>query len=153
MTIPPEGRLAGIDFGTVRIGIALSDPQQRLASPLENYQRAGQEQDARRFRRLVEEENVAGFVVGLPVHGSGEESRLSKAAREFGAWLRDVTGVPVEFYDERYTSLEAERHLQQAGMTRKRRRERLDKLAAQIMLAHYLEASARGRVRPEALDD
>ena len=153
MSIPPTGRLAGIDFGTVRIGIAVTDLDRRISSPLENYTRGGIDQDARRFRRLVEEERIAGFVVGLPVHGGGEESRLSQAARKFGAWLSEISGLPVEFHDERFTSLEAEQLLQHAGLSKKRRRGRLDMLAAQIMLAAYLESSARGRSEPGALDD
>ena len=88
-SLPQQGRVAGIDFGTVRIGIAISDPGRSIASPLENYTRQGLEQDARRFRRLVAEENVALFVVGLPVHLSGQESRKSQEARQFGKWLQE----------------------------------------------------------------
>lgn len=152
MTLPAQGRLAGIDFGTVRIGIAISDPQRRLASPLENYTRGDRQQDTRRFQRLVAEEGVVGFVVGLPVHGSGDESRLSAAARQFGAWLSEVTGLPVEFYDERYTSLQAEQLLLDAGLTSKRRKQRLDKLAAQILLDSYLQSHPQ-RSAPGSLDD
>ncbi len=153
MTLPAEGRLAGIDFGTVRIGIAITDPGRRVASPLENYTRGNRQQDERRFRRLVEEEGLVGFVIGLPVHSGGEESRLSGEARKFGAWLAELTGLPVEFYDERFTSMEAEQLLTGVGLSRKRRRERLDKLAAQIMLASYLQSRPENRRRPGALDD
>ncbi len=146
------GRIAGIDFGTVRIGIALSDRGQTLASPYENYNRRGPDHDARRFVRLVEEEAIALFVVGLPVHLSGLESQKSIEAREFGAWLGEVTGVPVEFFDERFTSSEAEQHLLDAQLTKKRRKRRLDMLAAQIMLSAYLESPNRDR-QPESLDD
>ncbi len=146
------GRIAGIDFGTVRIGIALSDRGQTLASPYENYNRRGPDHDSRRFVRLVEEEAIALFVVGLPVHLSGLESQKSIEAREFGAWLGEVTGVPVEFFDERFTSSEAEQHLLDAQLTKKRRKRRLDMLAAQIMLCAYLESPNRDR-KPESLDD
>jgi len=137
---PAPGRVAGIDFGTVRIGIAVSNPERTIASPLENYTRRGMEQDARRFRRLIEEERVALFVVGLPIHLDGDESPKSREAREFGRWLGETTGVPVEFFDERFTSVEAEQALLAADMTRKRRKRRLDMLAAQIMLSGYLES-------------
>ena len=74
MSLTSAGRVAGIDYGTVRIGIALCDPSRTLASPYETYSRRGTEQDARRFQRLVAEEQVTRFVVGLPVHldGRGE---------------------------------------------------------------------------------
>jgi len=134
-----SGRVAGIDYGTVRIGIALSNPERTIASPLENYTRRGEERDAERFRRLATEEGITLFVVGLPLHLDGGESEKSREARQFGAWLAETTGVPVEYFDERYTSQEAEQCLLAADMTRKRRKKRLDMLAAQIMLAAYLE--------------
>jgi putative holliday junction resolvase len=139
-TSSSPGRVAGIDFGTVRIGIAVSDPDRTIVSPLENYTRRGPEQDAQRFRRLVAEERIVLFVVGLPLHLDGQESSKSQEARQFGQWLGDATGVPVEFYDERFTSCEAEQALLAADLTRKRRKKRLDMLAAQIMLSAYLES-------------
>jgi putative Holliday junction resolvase len=157
MATPPDpsepGRVAGIDFGTVRIGIALSDRARRIASPYENYTRRGAEQDARRFRRLVAEEGVTLFVMGLPVHLDGRESEKSAAARQFGRWLAEVTGVPVEYFDERFTSAQAEQLLLDAQMTRKRRKKRLDMLSAQIMLSAYLEVQGSGHKEPGRLDD
>ncbi|HLA84055.1 MAG TPA: Holliday junction resolvase RuvX [Thermoguttaceae bacterium] len=146
------GRVAGIDFGTVRIGIALSDPGRTIASPRENYTRRGLEHDARRFRRLVEEEAVALFVVGLPVHSDGSESQKSHEAQQFGEWLARETGVEVVYFDERFTSVEAEQHLLAADMTSKRRKKRLDMVAASIMLAAFLDAGARGQEKPGSLD-
>jgi putative holliday junction resolvase len=147
------GRIAGIDFGTVRIGIAVSDPDGIIASPLENYTRRGKEQDAQRFRRLAAEERVTLFVVGLPVHLDGRESEKSVEARHFGQWLSEVTGVTVEFFDERFTSHEAEQYLLGAEMTKKRRKKRLDMLAAQIMLSAYLESRGRSGESVQSLDD
>src|SRR5688500_138031 len=98
------GRVAAIDYGTVRIGIAISDRQRRIASPYENYSRSGEQADARRFQRFVAEEDVTLLVVGLPVHLDGRESQKSAEARRFGAWLARTTGVKVEFFDERFTS-------------------------------------------------
>jgi len=138
------GRIAGIDFGTVRIGIALSDPGRSIASPYENYVRRTEQLDARRLRLLVTEEDVTLFVVGLPLHLDGGESEKSLEARRFGQWLADATGVPVEFFDERFTSVEAEQLLLEAQMTSKRRKKRTDMLAAQIMLSAYLECGAAG---------
>jgi putative Holliday junction resolvase len=136
--------VAGIDFGTVRIGIAISNPERTIASPLENYTRTNRDQDARRFQRLAAEEGVVLFVVGLPIHLDGGESQKSVETRQFGQWLGEATGVPVEFFDERFTSVEAEQMLLAAELTSKRRKKRMDMLAAQIMLSGYLE-SEEGR--------
>ena len=88
------GRVAGVDFGTVRIGIAITNPERSIASPLENYTRGSPERDAQRFRRLVADEGVVLFVVGLPIHLDGGESQKSQEARKFGQWLAETTGVP-----------------------------------------------------------
>lgn len=149
----PSGRVAGIDFGTVRIGIAISNSGRTIASPYENYTRRGEDQDARRFRRLVAEEGTTLFVVGLPVHLDGRESEKSIEARRFGAWLAEVTGVPVVYFDERFTTVQAEQALLDAQMTSKRRKKRLDMLSAQIMLAAYLESAASAEEAPGPLDD
>jgi len=140
---PPRGRIAGIDFGTVRIGVAMTDPDRTIASPYENYTRRGETADAKYFWQLAEREQVVLFVVGLPVHLSGQESEKSRQARQFGQWLSQRTGVAVEFFDERYSSRQAEAILQDAQMTRKKRKRRLDMMAAQIMLSAYLESSAK----------
>jgi putative Holliday junction resolvase len=146
------GRVAGIDYGTVRIGIAISDPMRKIASPMENYTRRNPELDAQRFKRLAEEEKIVLFVVGLPVFLDGRESPKSAEARQFGQWLIEVTGVPVVYFDERFTSVEAENLLIDADMTKKRRKKRLDMLAAQIMLSAFLESNAEDGQNPGALD-
>jgi putative holliday junction resolvase len=145
-------RIAGIDYGTVRIGIATADLSVGIAGPYETYTRRSERLDAEYFRRLASEERIGRFVVGLPVHTSGNESQKSAEARSFGKWLEETAGVPVEYFDERYTSSEAEQMLLAAGLTKKRRKERLDQLAAQIMLTAYLESGARGQQSPESLD-
>ncbi|HKD36891.1 MAG TPA: Holliday junction resolvase RuvX [Pirellulales bacterium] len=149
----PPGRLAGIDYGTVRIGIAVTDPERRLASPLENYTRRGEAADAAFFRRLAAEERIVRFIVGLPVHLDGRESQKSTEARQFGQWLGEITGVAVEYFDERFTSVEAEQYLSAAKLTKKKRKARLDKLAAQILLTAYLDSPESAREPPRGLDD
>lgn len=149
-SLPRAGRLAGIDYGTVRIGVAVTDPEQRLASPLEIYARRNAAADAAWLARLVASERIVGFVVGLPVHTSGRESQKSREARQFGEWLAEQTRLPVRLFDERYTTAHAEALLLEADLTRKRRKQRLDKLAAQILLAAYLESS-RQEQEPGAL--
>ena len=109
--------------------------------------------DAQKFRRIAEQYDVRLFVVGLPVHLDGRESRKSEEARAFGRWLGEQTGVAVEFFDERFTSVEAEQFLLGAELTRKRRKARLDMVAAQIMLATYLESTRRSGRPPEGLED
>jgi putative Holliday junction resolvase len=145
-------RIAGVDYGTVRIGIAISDPQQRFASPLENYARRTPALDAQHFARLAADEAISLWVVGLPVHLDGGEGEKSREARRFGQWLGEVTGIAVEFFDERFTSREAEQFLQDAGLTSKRRKKRMDMVAAQIMLSVYLESRTKGQEPPGALD-
>src|SRR5262245_39355753 len=91
--IPSSGRLAGIDYGTVRIGIALSDPDRTIASPWDTYERQSADADAKFFRQLILDERIVAFVVGLPVHMSGDESEKSREARAFGRWLGDIAGL------------------------------------------------------------
>ena len=148
-----SGRIAAIDYGTVRLGIAITNPQRTISSPMENYTRRGVDQDARRMKQLVEEEGVTLFVVGLPVHLDGRESQKSREAREFGQWLGKVTGTPVEFFDERFSTSQAHEFLTDAQMRGKRRKQRLDMLAAQIILSSYLEAACKGQQDPGGLDD
>ncbi len=148
----PSLRIAGIDYGTVRIGIATADLNVGIAGPYETYTRRSDRLDAEYFRKLASEERIGRFVVGLPVHTSGHESQKSGEARTFGAWLHELTGVAVEYFDERYTSAEAESLLLEAGLTSKRRKERLDQLAAQIMLTAYLESGAKGQDSLESID-
>jgi putative Holliday junction resolvase len=138
-------RIAGIDYGTVRIGIALADTEVGIASPFENYNRRATALDAEYFRRLATEERIGRFVVGLPVHLSGDESQKSFEARAFGQWLGEATQLPVEYFDERFTTSEADELLGAAKLTKKQRQARRDQLAAQIMLTAYLEAGGRGQ--------
>ncbi len=151
----PAGRIAAVDYGTVRIGIAISDPERILASPHENYTRRGQAADAAHFRALAAEERVALFVVGLPIHLHGGESQKSQEARAFAKWLQSETRVPVTLFDERFTSAHAEQLLTAARFTKKRRQQRLDMLAAQILLSAFLEAGCPtdGSDHTQSLDD
>src|SRR5262245_19170744 len=95
--LPRTGRIARIDFGTVRIGVALTDPDQHFASPHENYTRRDETTDAMWIKRLATQERLVGFVVGLPVHTDGNESLKSLEARQFGQWLNHQTSLPVRY--------------------------------------------------------
>jgi putative Holliday junction resolvase len=146
---PRFGRLFGIDFGTQRVGIAVSNDEQTIAMPLENYQRVSQQTDFRDLAAFAHEYRVVGLVVGLPVHMSGDEGGKAREAREFGEKLAEVARLPVRFWDERYTSAMADSHLLAANLTRNQRKSRRDKLAAQIMLQSFLDAADRDR-KPQA---
>ncbi len=135
-----RGRLLGIDYGTKRVGVAVSDIHQEFSSPLHNYQRHGKQEDERFFRNVVSEYEISGLVVGLPVHMSGDESQKSREARNYGAWLKRLTGLPVAFQDERYSSVRADALMMQVSMTRKQRSARIDKLAAHILLQQFLDS-------------
>lgn len=149
-TLPASGRLCGIDFGTVRIGVSISDPGQMISSPLETYRRRSADLDSKYFQDLAREERIVGFVVGLPVHLSGDPSQKSREAIAFGKWLSMQTGIPVAWIDERFTTSMAREVLSQSSLSGKKRKAQLDKLAAQILLAVYLES---GEQAVSAIDD
>ncbi len=144
---PLAGRIAGIDYGQVRIGIAITDAGRSIASPWENYTRRGEAADARYFQELVAQEDLQGFVVGLPLHMSGDESQKSAEARRFGAWLQAETRCPVTFHDERYSSAAADAFMVGAELTSKQRKKRRDMLAAQVILSSFLEQSSESPER------
>jgi putative pre-16S rRNA nuclease len=134
------GRILGLDFGLKRVGGAISDPGRTIASPLEVHVHGSIDQDARHYRKLVEEHEVQRIVIGLPVHTSGRDSEMANRARQWGAWLGSITGLPVSFADERYTSVEADNLMIQSGLKRQKRKKTRDKLAAQILLQALLDA-------------
>ena len=138
-SFPQRGRLVAVDFGTVRIGLAICDPDHILVSPLEVFSRGKPSREKEYFEKLVREERVAGFVVGLPIHCDGGESQKSGEAREFAVWLQELTGVPTRLFDERFSTAQAKRRLRDRRLTHKSRKERLDAIAAQVLLEAFLE--------------
>ena len=148
------GRVLGIDFGVKRVGAAVSDPGRSIATPLEVYERRDPVQDARHYKKLVEEDEVDRIVIGLPVHTSGREGESAVKARAWGAWLAGVTGLSVIYYDERYTTVLAEDVLIEIGFSRQKRKGMRDMLAARILLQNYLDAGCPETLaRPESLTD
>jgi putative holliday junction resolvase len=150
---PPKGRLLGVDYGSVRIGVAVSDRERRIASPLATYTRRSLELDAAHFRSLAQSEEIAAIILGLPVHTDGREGMKAKEARKFGKWLARVTGLIVIFRDERFTTVEAEEALWSAGLTHKQRQARRDHVAAQMLLQGYLDAGCPAEMKPTGLDE
>ncbi|MBL8889296.1 MAG: Holliday junction resolvase RuvX [Planctomycetaceae bacterium] len=160
--LPCPGRLLGVDFGTVRIGLAISDFEQRLSSPLDVYHRQSNVRMAQYFRELVVAERIIGVIVGLPVHASGHASEKSREATQFARGLMATTQLPVVLYDERFTTALARDLLSQSNLSGKKRKERLDKIAAHVLLSSYFEApdraialddSAEGAIKTSSLDD
>lgn len=151
--VPREGRLLGIDFGTKRLGMAVSTPEQNIASPLETYTRRSRQADAEYVGRVAQEYGVVGLVIGLPVHMSGDESGKSREARTFGTWLGKATGLPVAWWDERFTSLMADESLLQTGLSRGKRKAQRDAIAACFILQAFLDAKDGNRTAPGGLED
>lgn len=142
-------RVLAIDYGEKRVGLAISDPTGTIASPYATWARADCTPAA--FGKLVHLEGIARLVVGLPLHASGEESQKSAEARTFADHLARELDVPVDLWDERYTTIEAEELLLGAGLTRRKRARRRDKVAAQVILKSYLDAHPE--VRSPRQDD
>jgi len=145
-------RLLGVDYGKVRVGLAISDADRRIASPLTTYERRGRKQDKRYFQELVEKEDVGKLLVGLPVHLDGREGEKAIESRAFGQWLTEATGLPIVFWDERFSTVQAESALWNAGLTHKRRKARRDRVAAQMVLQAYLDAGCPPEEPPLPLD-
>ena len=135
-------RILGVDYGSKRVGLSMSDPSGTIASPWGIRHRVSASQDSEFFRDLVRNHQLARIIVGLPRHLDGTEGDKAHEARRYGAWLAAELGLPVEFRDERFTTAEAETHLRRSGTRRKSRKKRRDMLAAQIMLQSYLDAES-----------
>lgn len=134
-------RVLALDLGKKRIGLALSDELGLTAQGLETLEREGRRADVETLRRLAAEKGVTLFLIGDPVHMSGEASRQSEYTREFARELEYKTGLPVKFWDERWTSREAERTLRGSGIANKDRKPAIDRLSAIILLQSYLDSA------------
>ncbi len=139
--IPTHGRILGVDWGEVRIGLALSDETQTLASPLETLsRRRGKRFPMPRLIELAADRAAVGAVVGLPLTLEGREGPSAVAARDLAETIARRTGLPVELWDERMSTARALRAVrEQDGSTRGRKQD-VDALAAAVLLQHYLDA-------------
>jgi putative Holliday junction resolvase len=137
--------LLGIDYGTRRIGLAVSDATDTLATAVATHHEGRDGSILTRLRRLVAERGVTEIVVGWPLTTRGEEGDIARQARRFADRLREELGLPVTLVDERYTSQEAERHLRASG--RRHARDAVDALAAETILQIHLDRR-RGGQRP-----
>ena len=143
-------RVLALDLGAARIGLALSDPLGITAQPLETLVRVGPKKDLREIVEQIERHGVSRVVVGLPLLLSGDEGKQAAEAREFAERLRRRVGrIPVVLWDERLTTVQAERTLIEGKMRRKKRKASVDCLAAVLILQSYLDALAAGGTERE----
>lgn len=141
--LPPGRPLLGVDVGSRTLGLAVSDPGLMLASPLETLRRTKFRKDAARLRGVVEARAVGGLVLGLPVSMDGTEGPACQSVRQFGTNLLEDMDLPLAFWDERLSTTAVERVLvEQADMTRRRRAQVVDKMAAAWILQGALDALA-----------
>jgi len=137
----PAGRVLGVDVGTVRVGLALSDPTGTLASPLETLRRAKDGSDLDRLAALVVEHEVAEVVVGEPRHLSGASGASAQDANAYSEALAGrVADVPVYMIDERLSTVTAASHLREGGIDSRKQRPVIDQAAAVVILQQYLDS-------------
>lgn len=140
--LPPRGALLGLDLGTKTIGVAASDADRRLATGVETIARKNFSSDAARILALASERNAAGLVLGLPLNMDGSEGPRVQSTRAFARNLSRLTALPIGFWDERLSTVAAERDLIAADMRRRRRAEVIDQHAAVFILQGALDRLA-----------
>lgn len=134
-------RAMGLDLGTKTIGVAVSDPLGLTAQAITTVRRAGLKKDLAELIRLASEREVGRFILGLPLNMNGTEGPRAEATRRFGVALQEASGLEVIYQDERLTTVAAERSLLEADLSRDRRKEVIDQVAAQLILQGWLDAA------------
>jgi putative Holliday junction resolvase len=134
-----DSRILGLDFGSRRIGAAVSDALGITAQSLAAIQRQGDNRDIETIGRLVREHSVGTVLIGLPLQLSGAEGIQAQKTRGFAEKIRERLGIPVEMWDERMTTVQAERHLIASGVRRVKRKEKRDSLSAVFLLQSFLD--------------
>ena len=137
--LPASGALAGLDFGDKTIGIAVSDLRRQVATPLSTIRRVKFTEDAATLLALVTARGLAGLILGLPRNMDGSEGPRAQATRAFARNLSRLTALPIGFWDERLSTVAAERALLEADTSRKRRSEVIDHVAAGYILQGALD--------------
>jgi putative Holliday junction resolvase len=151
--LAPGRRLIGIDLGTKTIGLALSDVERRIATPLETIKRVKFTPDVSRIRDLVERYEVGGLVFGLPLNMDGTEGPRSQATRAFVRNLKPLLPLPVLYWDERMSTMVVTRTLLDADASRAKRADAVDKMAAAYILQGALDRYERIAADAEAAQD
>ena len=137
--LAPRARLLGLDIGSKTVGLAISDSALAVASPLETLKRGKFAMDAAKLGQIVAERGVGGLILGLPIAMDGREGPRCQSVRQFAANLLAVIDLPLAFWDERFSTLGAERPLRDAEMSHRRRAEVIDKMAAAYILQGALD--------------
>lgn len=138
--LPPDKRLLGLDVGDTTIGLALSDVLRSIASPLATIERTKFSKDMARLNAVIASKGVAGLVVGYPINMDGSHGPRTQSTRTFVSNLSKNTGLPIVLWDERLTTLAVERAMLEADLSRSRRAQLVDKLAASYMLQGFLDS-------------
>lgn len=136
-------RILALDHGTVRIGVALSDELQMIASPQEFIPAEPFADVLGRIRQLIREREVELILIGMPRNMDGSYGPAADKVREFATALKDAIAIPIKTWDERLTSAQANRALVAGGVRREKRKEKVDGMAAAILLQSYLDAISR----------
>ena len=140
-------KILSLDIGTVRIGIATSDIMEIIASAYEVYRRKSLSQDVFHVAELVKNLSVGEVVIGLPLKMDGSEGQSVEMARAFGDELSKYVDVPIIYQDERLSTVSAERILIESGMRREKRKDKIDAVAATIILQTYLDKKSYKKVQ------
>lgn len=133
------GRILGIDYGSRRFGLALSDPLKLTAQPFANWSVAGEESIVKKIASLIQQRDVELVVIGYPLTLKGQKSRLSSSVEHLVSMLSETIPVPVILWDERFTSVQAHRILHEMGQKTGRQKDKVDILAAVLILQNYLD--------------
>lgn len=141
--LPRGSRLMGLDVGEKTVGLAVCDPGLSVATPVETLRRGKFTADAATLKCLIEERRIGGLVIGLPVNMDGSEGPRCQSVRQFAANLLERFDIPIAFWDERLSTAAVTRTLLEADMSRRRRAEVVDKMAAAYILQGALDALGR----------
>ncbi|MBR7172478.1 MAG: Holliday junction resolvase RuvX [Clostridia bacterium] len=139
-------KIIALDIGTVRIGIATSDIMEIIASAYESYRRKNTDEDVKYISQLVNNLNAGLVVIGLPLKMDGTEGQSVEMAKNFGEELAKVVSVPICYQDERLSTVTAQKILIESGMRREKRKDKVDSLAATIILQTYLDKKSNMKV-------
>lgn len=134
-----SGRILGIDYGRKRIGLAMSDPFQIMASTLNTLHNKNHKLAMESIAVIVKENNISAIVVGKPLHMSGDEGQMMREVKEFVNALENQIEIPIFMWDERWTTISAEKLLIETGRSPSRSRHKIDQLAAAYLLQSFLD--------------
>lgn len=141
-------KFLALDLGEKRIGVALSDTLKIIAQPYQVFPRTSRQADFAHVQKIVQEQNVSQIVVGLPINMNGEEGAMAQWVRDYATHLGETLQLPILFWDESFTSVQAEAAMREYGWSRKKLKEKIDAVAAALILQSYLES-----VRPQGQMD